>query len=79
MWRAWRFAGRVVECGTTRVRDRSGSPGGDAAHAPRRFAATCGNVRQKSKYRQGYTETGAISASTGPNDACARQKLAFTS
>ncbi|MEP6504868.1 MAG: hypothetical protein ABJD97_16120 [Betaproteobacteria bacterium] len=58
------------------MRGVPGDPKDAVAIISRRFRS---NARQNSKYRQGYTDPDAVSTSTGPNDACARQKLAFTS
>jgi len=69
-------AGARAAFGTTRMRDVPGGPKAGSAGISRRFR---GNSQQNSKYRQGYTESGAVRASATTNDACARQKLAFTS
>jgi hypothetical protein len=58
------------------IADAPGGPKHVMADISPRFR---GGPQQKSKYRQGYPKPDAISASASPNDACTRQKLAFTS
>ena len=63
-------------CGTTRGRARGQAAKCGSESARRNIF---GDARQFGKYRQGYIEIGIDCSSAGPNDACARQKLAFHS